>query len=75
MQRYKGHLCGIKAQEIAVVCERDLYTTIIVALVILYTIADSSGIGPLILIRLVGVVGPDTSYPTVQCMSREHLNT
>jgi len=34
-QRYKGRLCGIKAQEVAVLCRGDLYTTIIIALAIL----------------------------------------
>jgi len=41
-QMYKGRLCGIKTLEIAVFCGGDLYTTIIVALEILYSTADYS---------------------------------
>jgi len=51
---YKGRLCGIKAQEIAVFCVGDLYTTIIVALKILYSTADYSSTAGWILILFAG---------------------
>jgi len=50
----KGRLCGIKAQEIAVFCGGDLYTTIIVALEILYLTADYSTTTGRILISFAG---------------------
>ena len=53
-QRYKGRPCGIKTQEIAVFCVRDLYTTIIVALAILYSTADYSTTAGWILILFPG---------------------
>jgi len=53
-QRYNGRLCGIKAQEVAVLCGGDLYTTIIVALAILYSMADYSTTTGRILILFVG---------------------
>jgi len=41
-QRYRGRLSDIKAQEIAVLCGGNLYSNIIVALAILYSMADYS---------------------------------
>ena len=42
MQWYKGRLCCINTQEIAVSCGGDLYTTTKVALAILHSTADYS---------------------------------
>jgi len=53
-QLYKGRLCGIKTEEIAVLCGGDLYNTIILALGILYSTVDYSTTAGWILILFKG---------------------